>query len=122
MANSYPDYYSTFGKTVVIDRAVLTSYLRDASGYPKAVEHESGTAYMTIYGLALHSYIATQPDIVVFRLHDGSLLAATKEMMDGWQPEKTATYQKCFIHRVKYMMPLPFLPQEIPNPVDEMVA
>lgn len=114
MTQYFSHYHSTFGLTVVIDRPTLRLG-KVADGKPRSVLYNDRTHYLTIKGIAVADYKRLQPDLVIFRLADGTLLAAPKTAHDAIDPGDSQTFGQSYNMPVGYLQLLPHLPAEMPE-------
>lgn len=116
-------YPSTLGIICVVPRPKLVGY-DSLEGQPVAVfypdtEFEKGRRYPDILGIRECDYEAIKPDIVIFKLGDGSYLAATSGVM-----EKASRYEsRCWLGHmsinplVRDLTAIAELPQQLDTPV-----
>ena len=111
--NTFSFYSSTFGKTVIIDRPSLSGVQTDPAGHPQMVTW-GAFSYSTLKSISVSEYQRLQPDLVIHRLADGSLLAAPKTLLAGYDPGSSDRWGQSLNPRVEYLTLLPSLPLELP--------
>jgi hypothetical protein len=112
-------YYSTHGVTCLIQRQSLSKLYLSEAGEPMAVGywadyHQRDMRYEQLHGLAVSDYDRLKPDLVVYQLADGTLLAAPKALLEEGVTDTTAHKGNCYIHQVEYLTVLAKLPKKLP--------
>ncbi|WP_375470795.1 hypothetical protein [uncultured Nostoc sp.] len=117
--NRETQYQSSLGTVVVVPRPTLASLNTDKLGKPQSVQlGGSWTIFDTILGIRVADYKSRKPTLVVYRLADGTLLAATKAVIEASEIAKTSQYHgQCYITPVSALKVLDALPEDI-NPID----
>ncbi|MEH2398696.1 hypothetical protein [Nostoc sp.] len=112
-------YPSALGTVCVVPRPTLSQLNTDSNGQPVSVQKErSWTAYTTILGIQVKDFKLRNPALVVYRLADGTLLAATPEVIAISEVSKTSQYHdECYITKVSDLVVLNELPKDV-NPID----
>ncbi|MBD2250990.1 hypothetical protein [Nostoc parmelioides] len=118
--NSQYYYHSTLGTVCVVPRPTLSS-VNTKDGQPVSVNYPTnsqfGVAVKYFYdlkGIQVEDYKWNKPDLLVYELADGTLLTASKEVVEASQVNHTSGYHtKCYIHQVKDLQVLEKLPEEI---------
>ena len=84
--NIHHPYHSTLGTICVVPRHRLSGY-KAQDGKPVTVTYPGygypDKDYLDILGIKVCDYQYLKPALVVFELADGSLLAATKEVLEA---------------------------------------
>lgn len=118
--NSEYNYYSTLGKICIVPRPSLVSY-NTKDGKPISVNYPTNSQFSPIAlkcfpdlkGIQVEDYQRIKPALVVYRLADGSLLAATPEVLEASQVNHTSGYHSaCYITKISNLKVLDKLPQE----------
>ncbi|RUT08871.1 hypothetical protein DSM106972_009240 [Dulcicalothrix desertica PCC 7102] len=112
-------YYSTFGWTCVISRPSLSKLYLNEDGTPAAVgyfasQYGRDLVYTELHGINQNDYQNNLPDLVVYQLADGTLLAAAKAVFSAENTDITAHKGSCYIHQVEYLTVLDKLPIKLP--------
>lgn len=117
--NSERQYQSSLGTIVVVPRPTLALLNTDKQGKPQSVQRGgSWTAFKTLLGIQVADYKHRKPALVVYQLADGTLLAATKAVIEASEIAKTSQYHgQCYITQVSALEVLKALPENI-NPID----
>ena len=80
--NRERQYQSAIGTICIVPRPSLSQLNTTKDGRPLTVQREgSWTSYSTILGIQVKDYKQRQPALVVYQLADGTLLAATPEVI-----------------------------------------
>ncbi|WP_250122942.1 hypothetical protein [Chroococcidiopsis sp. CCMEE 29] len=116
-------YSSTLGTICVVPRPSLANYeARD--GLPVAVSYpntygKKGRSYSDLKGILLSTYQEVKPDLVVYELGNGSLLAATKEVLDSSVADIhfAYRYRGCITTDVSKLKILQELPEKLDIPI-----
>lgn len=124
--NAQYTYYSTVGLVCVVPRPTLVS-LNTQDGQPISVNYPTnshfGAAVKYFYdlkGIQLDDYKRIKPDLVIYRLADGTLLAAGKDVIEASQVSYTSGYHgQCYITKIKDLEVFDKLPLEAPSVVFE---
>ncbi|MEH2312175.1 MAG: hypothetical protein V7K35_12395 [Nostoc sp.] len=100
-------------------RPTLAHLNTDSNGKTVSVQREgSWTSYTTILGIQVNDYLLKNPALVVYQLADGTLLAATPEVIAVSEVAKTSQYHtECYITNVSDLLILKELPVNS-NPID----
>ncbi|MEH2293291.1 hypothetical protein [Nostoc sp.] len=118
--NSEYRYYSTLGKICVVPRPTLVSF-NATNGQPVSVNYPDNNCYSLIKykyfydlkGIQVVDYQRIKPALVVYKLADGSLLAATPEVIEASQVNHTSGYHsQCYITKISSLQVLNKLPDE----------
>ena len=117
--NNFKLYYSTFGLTCVIARPALTKLYLSDKGTPTGVGYFAShygrdLVYSELHGINKNDYQSHQPDLVVYQLADGTLLAAPKALFEVDSTDVTAHKGNCYLHKVDYLTVLDKLPRTLP--------
>lgn len=117
--NRERQYQSAIGTICVVPRPSLSQLNTDSKGQPVSVQREgSWTSYTTILGIQVKDYVARNPALVVYQLADGTLLAATPDVIAISEVAKTSQYHtECYVTPVSDLQVLNTLPVDI-NPID----
>lgn len=123
MSNLHCIYLSTLGTICVVPRPGLAGY-DSKDGKPVAVYYPDtnfakGRRYPDVLGIRVCDYEKEKPVMVIFELGDGSLLAASKEVLEvaaryesrAWQGHKSINPQ------VSQLQVLDRLPEALEIPV-----
>lgn len=103
-------YDSNLGKVLVYPRYQLTRYTVDDHGNPSVVVGWY-KPFSTILGIPLPMYTENKPDLVVYQLDDGSLLAATKAVIeDSKQTYSSEWHSMAYETQVDKLISLADLP------------
>ena len=114
MHQYFSHYHSIFGLTVLIDRPTLRLG-KVVDGAPRTVNYNDRVHYLNIKGIAVADYKRLQPDLVIFRLADGTLLAAPKTAHEAIDPGESQTFGQSYNMPVSYLQLLSHLPAEMPE-------
>jgi hypothetical protein len=116
-------YNSTLGTVCVVPRPSLNGY-ESQDGQPVSVSYpntygKKGRSYSDLKGILLSTYQEVKPDIVVYELANGSLLAATKEVLDSSVADchYAYHYRSCITTDVKKLQVLQELPEKLDTPI-----
>ncbi|MBD2208753.1 hypothetical protein H6G27_02565 [Nostoc linckia FACHB-104] len=117
--NAQYTYYSTVGLVCVVPRPTLVS-LNTQDGQPVSVNYPTnshfGAAVKYFYdlkGIQIEDYKRINPALLVYELADGTLLAASREVIEASQVNHTSGYHtQCYIHNIKDLQMLDKLPHE----------
>jgi hypothetical protein len=116
-------YNSTLGRVCIVPRPSLKSY-EAKEGEPVSVSYpdtygRKGRKYKDLKGILVSTYQEVQPDIVVYELGDGSLLAATKKVLDSSMADihYAYRYRGCITTDVKKLKILQKLPEKLDIPI-----
>lgn len=116
-------YNSTLGTVCVVPRPSLNGY-ESQDGQPVFVSYPNtyggkGRRYSGLKGILVSTYQEVKPDLVVYELGDGSLLAATKEVLDSSVADchYAYQYQGCIKTDVGKLQVLQELPEKLDIPV-----
>ncbi|WP_375467788.1 hypothetical protein [uncultured Nostoc sp.] len=117
-ANRERQFQSAIGTICVVPRPKLSQLNTDKNGQPVSVQGGSWTSFSTILGIQVKDYKLRNPALVVYRLADGTLLAATPEVIAISEVSKTSQYHdECYITKVSDLQILKELPEDS-NPID----
>jgi hypothetical protein len=123
MLGQHYHYNSTLGTVCVVPRPSLKCYeARECEpvsvSYPDTYGRR-GRKYSDIKGILLSTYQEVKPDLVVYELGDGSLLAATKEVLDSSVADchYAYHYRSCITTDVKKLQILQELPEKLDIPI-----
>jgi hypothetical protein len=123
MLGQHYHYSSTLGTICVVPRPSLASY-EAREGQPVAVSYpntygKKGRKYPDLKGILVSTYQEVKPELVVYELGDGSLLAATKEVLDSSMADchYAYHYRSCITTDVKKLQLLQELPQKLDIPI-----
>lgn len=112
MSNLFNSYLSTFGTVVTIDRPMLTGYRGGATPY--SVYHQNGRSYREMLGITCESFEEIKPDVVIWKLADGSLLSASAQVVISSAIGYSRAFrQDCYTTAVNQMIPITELPEAI---------
>lgn len=112
-------YLSTLGTICVVPRPRLSKYITQG-GKPCAVFYQEQTKGRNdLWGIRECDYAALEPDLVVFELGDGSLLAATQQVMGASKrnPSRAWKGHKTIDPLVKQLQVLEELPVKLTDPI-----
>jgi hypothetical protein len=110
-------YQSSIGTIAVVPRPALSALSTDKRGQPQSVLL-GNKRFNDIFGIQVRDYTNRQPALVVYQLADGTLLAATPEVIAVSGVAKTSQYHgQCYITQVSDLQLLSELPLDS-NPID----
>ncbi|MBD2435455.1 hypothetical protein [Nostoc sp. FACHB-110] len=124
--NAQYSYYSTSGVVCIVPRPSLAS-VNIKDGQPVSVNYPTKSHYGEVVkffydlkGIQVEDYKRIQPTLLVYELANGTLLSASKEVIEASQVSHTSGYHtQCYIHQIKDLQVLDKLPLEAPSVVFE---
>lgn len=98
-------------KVAVVPRPALDSYNYIIPGYPETVQWND-KHFCSIKGICVQDFLDHEPDLVVYKLGDGSLLAASAEAIKAsLVTEHTQWFQGAYETAVSKLQVLTDLPR-----------
>lgn len=98
---TYSFYYSNDQVVCVVQRPTLLGLLWTTIGTPYRLRVEGSKSVSTLKGLHHELYVEHEPDIIIYQLADGTLLAADEKAIDRAETSMNASTnfkKRCLEH------------------------